>query len=435
MKKGNFYLAVVIFSLTGQIAWVVENMYFNVFVYKMFSASANDISLMVSLSSAAAAVTTLLVGALADKKGKRKIFITLGYIIWGLTVMSFALIRKDFLAPIVGTAKAASACVIIVIVMDCVMTFFGSAANDACFNAWLTDNTDGTNRGKAEGINSMMPLVAILVVFGGFMAFDTSKQESWTWIFVITGLIVIIIGIIGFFILEDKPIKADDNGNYFKNVIYGFRPSVVKSNPPLYLTLLCYAVFGIAIQIFMPYLILYYEVSLGLDNYVVIMAPAIIIAAAFTFFYGRVYDKVKFSKSIYPTIAIMTAGFVILFFFKQTALVFIGSMLMMCGYLSGTGIFGAAIRDYTPENKTGSFQGLRILAQVLIPGLVGPTIGAAVLSDAKTVVNGDGTTSFIPDERIFLTAAIVCVVLIAILVPVTLYIKKSNNKTIEGLSE
>lgn len=30
--KGNFFAALVIFSLTGQIAWVVENMYFNVFI-------------------------------------------------------------------------------------------------------------------------------------------------------------------------------------------------------------------------------------------------------------------------------------------------------------------------------------------------------------------------------------------------------------------
>ena len=31
MKKRNpFYLTLVIFSLIGQVAWVVENMYFNV---------------------------------------------------------------------------------------------------------------------------------------------------------------------------------------------------------------------------------------------------------------------------------------------------------------------------------------------------------------------------------------------------------------------
>lgn len=44
------------------------------------------------------------------------------------------------------------------------MTFFGSSANDACFNAWITDCADDTNRGAVEGINSMMPLLAIWAV-------------------------------------------------------------------------------------------------------------------------------------------------------------------------------------------------------------------------------------------------------------------------------
>ncbi len=31
---GRFWLCITIFSLMGQIAWVVENMYFNVFIYR-----------------------------------------------------------------------------------------------------------------------------------------------------------------------------------------------------------------------------------------------------------------------------------------------------------------------------------------------------------------------------------------------------------------
>ena len=46
MKKkmsGKFWAAMLIFGLIGQIAWIVENMYLNVFLYKMFNASAADI--------------------------------------------------------------------------------------------------------------------------------------------------------------------------------------------------------------------------------------------------------------------------------------------------------------------------------------------------------------------------------------------------------
>ena len=71
----KFYASLTIFSLIGQIAWVIENMYFNVFIYKMFRASAAQISVMVAASAVTAAVTTLLIGALSDKVGRRKIFL------------------------------------------------------------------------------------------------------------------------------------------------------------------------------------------------------------------------------------------------------------------------------------------------------------------------------------------------------------------------
>jgi len=427
-NKNTFYLTLVIFSLIGQVAWVVENMYFNVFIYKMFNASAQAISAMVSASAVAATVTTLLIGALSDKLGKRKIFICGGYLVWGITIWSFALIRVDVInALFPAVTSAAAVGVSLTIVMDCVMTFFGSAANDACFNAWLTDVTDESNRGAAEGINAMMPLVAILVVFGGFMGFDLNLADSWTVIFGIIGTVVLGIGIAGFFLIRDVPIRTEENQNYLANIFYGFQPGVVKANPVFYMTLAAYAVFGIAIQIFMPYLILYYNVSLGMDNYVLIMAPAIILAAVFTALYGRVYDRKGFVFSVAPALGLLMAGFVLLYLFKATALVFAGSLLMMCGYLAGMAVFGAMLRDHTPQNRAGMFQGLRIVGQVLIPGVIGPAVGAWVLRNAETVLNDDGTTSFIPNENIFLAALIAAVLIWIVLIPMVRKLKKEKS--------
>lgn len=408
----KFWAALTIFSLIGQVAWVVENMYFNVFIYKMFHASAQAISTMVGASAAAATITTLLIGALSDKIGKRKLFICSGYILWGISIFSFSLIRTDIIHSLFPmAASAASIGVSLVIIMDCVMTFFGSAANDACFNAWVTDVTDETNRGAAEGINSMMPLVAILVVFGGFMSFNLDLEESWIIIFRIIGIVVLLLGVLGFALIQDCPVDTSENQNYFANIFYGFRPGVMKENKMFYIALVAFAVFNISIQTYMPYLILYYNVSLKLDNYVLIMAPAVIVAAIVTAFYGRVYDRLHFKKSIIPSIGMLMLGYVLLYAFTNTAIVFVGSLFMMSGYLTGMAVFGAMLREQTPENKTGMFQGLRIFGQVLIPGIIGPAIGAEVLKNAEQILNDDGTYSFIPNHNIFLAALIVAVVL------------------------
>ena len=402
--SARFWVALVLFSLVGQVAWVVENMYFNVFIYKMFRASAADISLMVGASSVAATVTTILMGALSDRIGKRKILICGGYLVWGISILSFCLLRVETIEamfPMIANAMALG--VSLVIILDCVMTFFGSSANDAAFNAWVTDSTDATNRGAVEGINSMMPLLAILVVFGGFVGFDLNKSESWTMVFTIIGLVVIAVGAAGIFLIEEAPIGPSQTG-YFENLRYGFKPSTAREHPQLYTMLGAYALFNIAIQTYMPYLILYYEVSLGMANYVLIMAPAMILAAIVTAFWGRVYDRKGFQFAALAALISLNAGFVILYFSRTTIPVFLGSLLMMCGYLSGMAVFGAYVRDFTPEGKSGQFQGLRIFSQVLVPGVIGPAIGAAVLSGAEEILNSDGTTSFIPNASIFAAA-------------------------------
>ena len=195
-------------------------------------------------------------------------------------------------------------------------------------------------------------------------------------------------------------------------------------NKLLYAVLAAFAVFGISIQIFMPYLILYYTQTLHMDNYVLIMAPAIVAAAAVTVVWGKLYDRFGFERTVAPALAMLMLGYVVLYFFRSTALVFVGSLLMMSGYLSGMAVFGAMLRDYTPKNRAGMFQGLRIVGQVLIPGIVGPYIGELVLRNADTVVNSDGTTSFIPNANIYLAAFVAAAAVWALLAGVFRLLKK-----------
>ena len=409
MKKlgRKFWTAMVLFGLVGQIAWVVENMYLNVFIYKMFHAQPNDISLMVGASSVAATVTTILIGALSDKIGKRKLFMCGGYLVWGIAILAFGFVRMDILTPLCGgVAEAAALGIMLVIAIDCMMTFFGSAANDAAYNAWLTDEGDESNRGKIEGINAMMPLISILIVFGGFMGFDLEQADSWTTIFMVIGAVVLVIGIAGIFLIEEHTPEDTGKDGYWESVLYSFRPSAYRENKLLYMVIATYALFNISIQTFMPYLIVYYEKTLQMTNYVIVFAPAILIAAIVTAIYGRFYDQLGFQMSVVPVVFMLVTGYTILYFTVTTAPVFIGTVIMLSGYLSGMAVFGAKIREQIPENMAGRFQGARIIGQVLIPGTVGSAIGAFVLRNAEQIENSDGTFSFLPNKNIWIAALV-----------------------------
>ena len=408
----RFWVSMLVFGLMGQVAWVVENMYFNVFIYKMFHATAAEISAMVMASAVMAALTTIVMGALSDKVGRRKAFMSYGYMLWGVSIIVFAYIKN----------------VMLTIVMDCVMTFFGSTANDAAYNAWLTDRGDSTNRGRIEGMNSMMPLISVLVVFGSFMGFDLGQHGSWVKIYYIIGGATFAIGLAGLFLIDEAKGLEKSKESMLETLVYSFRPSVFRENVLLYEILGLFAVFGISIQIFMPYLIIYYEQTLGITNYVIIMAPAIIAAAVLTALYGKTYDRKGFLFSMRPVVIMLCSGYVMLYFFRSIVPVLFGSMLMLGGYLTGMSVFGAMIRDNIPENRSGQFQGVRIIGQVFVPGLIGPAIGAYVLRNAQTITNSDGTTSFLPDRSIWFSALLVIILLCLLLVLVSRRIE-SNRKS------
>ena len=96
------WLVLIVFGLIGQIAWSVENMYFNLFVFDEVAPNLDAITLMVQLSGVVATLATLVAGTLSDKAGKRRRFISIGYIIWGVTVMLFGFITPKTVGEILG---------------------------------------------------------------------------------------------------------------------------------------------------------------------------------------------------------------------------------------------------------------------------------------------------------------------------------------------
>ena len=106
------WLSLLLVGLFGQFAWTIENMYFNVFLYNTISTDPRYIAAMVGWSAAAATLTTLLMGALSDRLGRRKLFICAGYLLWGLSTAAFGYITPENASRLFPAANGAAAAAI-----------------------------------------------------------------------------------------------------------------------------------------------------------------------------------------------------------------------------------------------------------------------------------------------------------------------------------
>ena len=416
------WATLLLIGLFGQFAWTIENMYFNVFLYKTISTDPGYIAAMVGWSAAAATLTTLLMGALSDRVGKRKAFIAVGYVLWGLSTAAFGYVTPENAAKLFPGANAVAAAATMVVVLDCVMTFFGSTANDAAFNAWVTDSTTTANRGRAESVLAILPLISMLIIFGAFDGL--TQQGKWREFFNIFGLAVSAVGIAALLLVKDEPGLRPRRDSYFKNLLYGLRPSVVRENPELYLSFAAFCLFSVAVQVFFPFLIIYIQYYLGIMDYALVLGVVLILASVASVLSGKWIDRFGKLRFTVPAAAVMLAGLIGMFFVRSQIGVIIAGTVMMSGYMMLTATLSANIRDWTPTDKVGHFQGIRMIFQVLLPMIIGPNIGAAVIRSNPMTYEDLGQIKTVPTPGIYLAAA---VVLLLIAVPVLLLKKRERR--------
>ncbi len=433
------WLSFIVAGLIGQLAWAIENNYLNVYVFDA-TGKTIFITLMTVFSAIAATVTTLFIGALSDRVGKRKLFISLGYVIWGISIILFAFLdhRKPYSFIHASAAQGALLCGTFVVILDCIMTFFGSTANDAAFNAFVTDNTETSNRGKVESVLSILPLVAMIavVLLQGMLVKETDPAlgSDWIWFFVAFGGITTVSGVVLIFLLP-KDVKGPNKEEpYFKNIIHGFRPSVIKSRPELYLTLLAFMVFSIGIQVFMPYFMVYVGDILKFDL-VSAAGPILGVACVLTVLFGFFMEKIGKYKLVFGAIGASVIGGLLLFFLNDYISVVIAGIVLMTGYLVSTAVLGAKIRDYTPEKETGLFQGVRMVFVVMLPMVTGPFIGQGVSYIDPHYYIKFGESSIAPNQYIFLFAIIFIALTIVPLIFLMRREKANKIKQVEEVNE
>ena len=394
------WLIIIIVGLAGQFAWAIENMYLNTYItYLNFSAPAEqafDYSLMIAITTAASAVvatfTTMFMGVLSDRLNKRKILISVGYILWGISTASFGLFNVNSSQSLFVVAMTASMAAIMVIVIDCVMTFLGSSANDAAFNSYITKSIDDKDRAKVEGVLSILPLVAMLMIFVALNGLTTEEGGNrWDLFFYIVGGVVVLVGVVSLFLVPKDNGEKDASQSFKRLLVEGFRPSIIKENRKLYFTLLLYFIYSVAIQVYFPYLMVYIEKSCNISNtggispFVIVMAVSLILGSALSVLVGFIADKVGKEKMIAPVFGILGTGLLLMFFIPyiqndtlRTVFGATGGLVMILGYVSVPTILNAIVREYIPKGKEGTFLGVRMIFVVALPMVIGPFIGNAL---------------------------------------------------------
>ncbi len=405
------WLSAILFGLVGQLAWVVENMYFATLAQDILANSGRPelsyiiTTLMVILSAVTATVTAVLAGGFSDRIGKRRPLVAYGYLVWGVTIMLFGLL------PMRAAGGAVATVCILLVLFDCLMTFCGSTANDAAFNAWVADVTVPENRGRINGVLSTLPVLAVVIVFLVLGPLYSAENERNLSFFLVLGAIPLLAGVAALFLFRDREgLVPDRREGYLRDTLYGFSPRVIRANPMMYVTLAAACLVGIAQQTFFSYLINFVVITLGLgDGFVVPMAVIIVGAAALTGGVGLLTDRLGRRRFYYPLLIAAVVGMLAMYLLQYlsggtlTAVLYLGGILMMGGILALTGALTAAFQDLIPEGCEGRFQGVRMCFTVLIPMIVGPIVSLIIGLDAMGL-NGDG---FVPPYSIFLAGAII----------------------------
>jgi MFS family permease len=326
------------------------------------------------------------------------------------------------------------------------MTFMGSTSNDSAFNAWVTDITTPTTRPKVETAFTIVGFVAMGIVMGVGSAAQAGAV-AYKIFFGLLGLLVACAGVVGLFTLKEPKHTAPKikNTNYWADLLYGFRPTVIKENSTLYLVLLAMCLFNCAFQVFFPYLIVYLQYvilpknaeifSSSLPKVIVVGVIAVAILVAGVILLMKLAGKKKLLSFI-PAVASLFVGLLILSTSTNIFVMLAGIAPTFIGYLVLTIQFGATIRDFTPPSKAGLFQGIRMIFFVLIPMVVGPTLGdiacrrVGATYITENVVGGEivRVETIVPDAMMFLYSAVVAAL---VFIPLFLLRKRNLDKKIE----
>ena len=445
-KQGNmssfrFWLIVWGMGLAGQLCWNMENQWFNTFVYAKISQDVDIVTWMVILSAFVTTISTFVFGTMSDRMGNRKKFVSIGYIIWGVATILFGL--TEFIGSVASSSIAVAG--FLVVLVDAIMSFFGSMGNDSGYNTWLNDHTNDDNKGQIGAALAALPVIGTVIgtVLGGMLvnvgnetvgtdaynpALDNYQLLFWT-----MGIFVILVGVISLFIMKDHPsLEQNKKGSFISQVTDIFRFSTLKGNKNLKELLLANLV---ACFFFIPFNFYFthmgnwiiYDIGFTAGDLGLIQGIALLLAVLVTIPFIKLINKDKIPLVALISIISNALGlFLIYVFVKDSSSVDVLNLfsaknipMFICVFLVGVGyvlITQACmiwVKGLFPNESKGQFEGVRVCFFTLIPMLIGTLIGNVIIKTTAQIgepkYDTYGHLIEVPQENLFLFAGILVI--------------------------
>ena len=439
-KKSNFGFWATVWGmgLAGQLCWNIENQWFNTFVYAKISGDVNIVTWMVIVSALVTTVSTFVFGTWSDRIGKRRIFVSCGYIIWGFTTIAFGLTefaRDSGIGALVALSGA------LVVATDAIMSFFGSMAYDAGYSVWLNDHTSEKNAGQVGAALAVLPILSTVIgtVVGGMLInignptvgtdhYDPS-QDNYQLLFWTMGIFVIVVGIASLFFMKDHPdVKPHKKGSFLQQLVSVFQLETLNQNPHLKEMLLACSVncvFFIPFNFYFTHLgnWLINDIGLTTGDMGLVEGIALLLAALFTIPFAKVINSGKIPQVCAVSVIINALGlfgiskFVTgpesintgnLFSFSNLHLFFF-VFLVGVGYVLISQAATVWVKVLFPEENRGALEGVKVIAFTLIPMFFGTLLGNVIIKNTPQpvpVYDVYGHLIDVPQENLFGIAGI-----------------------------
>ncbi len=411
-------LTILLISIAGNIAWAVENQFYNVYMYNEIAPVPLYVSLMVMITAVASTVTAIVMGAISDVKGKRRFFMIYGFIFWAFTTAMF---------PFAALVRPVIMAILIAILFDCIMTYFGATAYDAAFIAYITDATTLENRGKAVGILEITTLLSTLLIYGasGFIVL----AYGYYFFFILVGVLTGIIGLIGALLVKDPENLKPLDITVWEHLKSTFNRETLRENKDCFILLIGIGIWAVGFNVYFPFIIIYlqHHIGLSLELASLVVFFALMVSIILGIPIGMLIDKVGRKKIAIVSIVLESIS-LILFALSEDLIFLIITGILWVLFMAMWHISAQTwIKDLYPAEKYGQFSGYYLIFNVLIGMIVGPLIGGYIATQYGKPIVIDGVHGTIPPPLIYIVGAFI--VLLAI-IPV---IKAKELKNINTL--